>query len=136
MQPPAGPPWSPPGGPPPVPPGGPPPGGPVGFVPPPAGSYGVAVNPPKPTSSDAIISIVLAVATMSTSCFPLGFAALYFGNRARKKAKEEGDTGGNATIALVGMIVGGIFGVIWALFWLLEAGLLIFGVGMAVFAHP
>lgn len=141
MQPPPGPPYSPPGAPPGVPPGvppgGPPPGGPAGFVPPPAGSFGAPLGPPpKPTNTDAVISLVLAVATMSTTCFPMGFAALYFGNRARQKAKEENDTGANATLSLVGMIMGGIFGGIWLLFWVLEAGLLIFGVGMAVFARP
>lgn len=136
MQPPPGPPYAPPGGPPPVPPGGPPPGGPVGFVPPPAGSYGVPIAPAKPTNTDAILALVLAIATMSTTCFPMGFAALYFGNRARQKAKEENDTGHNATLALIGMIMGGIFGGIWLLFWLLEGGLLLFGVGMAVFASP
>ncbi|MBI3205327.1 MAG: DUF4190 domain-containing protein [Polyangiaceae bacterium] len=137
MQPPPGPPWTPPGGAPPVPPGGPPPGGPVGFVPPPVGTWGAPIGPPpKPTDSNAVISLVLAIATMSTTCFPMGFAALYFGHKARQKAKEENDTGNNATLALVGMIMGGIFGGIWLLFWLLEAGLLIFGVGMAVFTRP
>jgi len=137
MQSPPGPPYSPPGAPPQVPPGGPPPGGPAGFVPPPAGSYGVpAMAPAKPTNTDAVVSLVLAIATMSTTCFPMGFAALYFGNRARQKAKEENDTGHNPTLALVGMILGGVFGGIWLLFWLLEAGLILFGVGMAVFTRP
>jgi hypothetical protein len=109
----------------------------MGFVPPPPGTYGAPFGTPsKPTSSDAVIALVLAIATMSTTCFPMGFAALYFGNRARQKAKEENDTGNNATLALVGMIMGGIFGGIWLLFWILEGALLIFGVGMAVFVSP
>jgi Domain of unknown function (DUF4190) len=124
----------PPGLPPPGPPGyGPPPGG---FVPPPAGTYGFAPVPPKPTSTEAIVALVLGIMTMSTSCFPMGFVALYFGSKARKKAAEEGDTGTNATLALVGMIMGGIFGVIWLLFWLLEFGMIALGMGVAIFGSP
>lgn len=149
MQPPPGPPGaSPPpwGAPPPQsPPGapgaplpGPPPGAPPpGFLPPPAGSYGRPFGPPPtPTNSDAIIALVLGILTVSTSCFPMGFAALYFGAKARKKAQEENDTSSNPTFALVGMIIGGTFGAIWLLFWLFEAAIIFFGVGMAVFAHP
>lgn len=130
MQPPPGmpgqtpPPWAPGGAPP----------GPPGFVPPPVGTYGQPYAPPKPTNSDAIISLVLGILTVSTSCFPMGFAALYFGARARKKAREDNDTGSNATFALVGMIIGGVFGALWLLFWLFEAAMIFFGIGMAIFA--
>jgi len=132
--------------PPPGPPGGPPPQQQwgqapppqqAGFVPPPAGSYAHPVGPaPPPSNSDAIIALVLGVLTVSTSCFPLGFAALYFGAKARKKAQEDGDTGSNPTFALVGMIIGGAFGALWLLFWLFEAAMIFLGVGMAVFGHP
>lgn len=142
MQPPAGPPgaapppWSPGGAPPPGPPPQPPPAL-GGFAPPPAGSYARPVGPPPtPTNSDAVVSLVLGILTFSTSCFPLGFAALYFGARARKKAREDGDTGSNATFALIGMIVGGSFGALWLLFWLFEAAMILLGVGMAVWATP
>jgi len=114
---------------------GAPPG--FGFTPPPAGSYARPIGPPPtPTNSDAIIALVLGILTFSTSCFPMGFAALYFGARARKKAQEEGDTGSNATFALIGMIVGGAFGALWLLFWLFEAVMIAFGVGMAVWGAP
>jgi hypothetical protein len=92
--------------------------------------------PPRPTDNDAIIGLVLGVATMSTSCFPMGFAALYFGNRARQRAKEYGDTGTNSTLATVAMVLGGVFGGIWLLFWLLEGALLALGVGMAFWSSP
>lgn len=91
---------------------------------------------PAPTNSDAIISIVLGVVTMSSSCFPLGFAAFYFGSRAKKKAKEVGDTGSNNTLATVGQVLGMAFGVLWLLFWLLEAAMIFLGVGFAIFAAP
>ncbi len=119
------------------PPGYPPgvPGGPPGFTPPPAGTYGQMAPPPRPTSTDAIVALILGVLTMSTACFPMGFVALYFGSKARKKAAEEGDTGSNATMALIGMVIGGVFGTLWLLFWLFEIVMILFGVGMAVF-HP
>jgi hypothetical protein len=91
---------------------------------------------PTPTNSDAILSLVLAVVTMSTSCFPLGFVAMWFGSRAKKKAKEENDTGSNVTLATVGQIMGGIFGALWLLFWLFEAVMIFLGVGLAIFAGP
>ena len=87
-------------------------------------------------STEAILALVLGIVTLSSSCFPLGFVAIYLGTKARKKAAEENDTGTNPTLALVGMILGGVFGVLWLLFWLLEAGILIFTLGFAVFASP
>jgi hypothetical protein len=119
-----------------------PPGYPGGFAPPPgvphAGGFGHMPPPPRPasTSSDAIISLVLAVVTMSSSCFPMGFVAFYFGSKAKKKAREEGDTGSNVTLATVGQIMGMIFGILWLLFWLFEAVMIFLGVGLAIFAGP
>lgn len=115
---------------------------PGGFAPPPgvpaAGGFGYAPQPPRPpsTNSDAIIAIVLAVVTMSSSCFPLGFAAFYFGSKAKKKAKEENDTGSNVTLATVGQIMGMVFGGLWLLFWLFELVMILMGVGLAIFAGP
>jgi hypothetical protein len=122
------------------PPGGPPVGGapPAGaFVPPPPGTYGGPVAPPsKPVSTEAIMALVLGVVTLSSSCFPMGFAAVWLGMKARKKAAEEKDTGDNPKLALVGMIMGGTFGVLWLLFWLLEVGFLIFVGGFWIFGGP
>ncbi len=73
---------------------------------------------------------------MSTGCFPLGALALYFGNKARQKAKEEGDTGTNPTLAMVGMVLGGAFGGLWLLFWIFEVVMLALGVGMAFWSMP
>ena len=40
----------------------------MGFVPPPPGTYGAPFGTPsKPTNSDAVIALVLAIATMSTT---------------------------------------------------------------------
>lgn len=118
-------------------------GYPGGFAPPPgvpgAGGWGqppVQRPPTPPTNNDAIISLVLAVVTMSSSCFPLGFVAFYFGSRAKKKAKEDNDTGSNATLATIGQIMGGIFGALWLLFWLFELAMILMGVGFAIFAAP
>jgi hypothetical protein len=118
---------------------GPPPGygPPGGFVPPPIGAYGMGhAPPPVPTSTEAVVALVLGILTMSTSCFPMGFVALYFGNRARKTAREQGDTGMNPTLALVGMIIGGAFGGIWLLFWLFELLAILLGVGAAIWGSP
>lgn len=125
---------------PPYPPQIPPPGAPQpppgGFAPPPAGSYAQPAPVARPTSTEAIIALVLGVLTMSSGCFPLGFAALYFGNTARKKALAEGDTGTNATLALIGMILGGLFGGLWLLFWIFEIVMLALGAGLAIFGGP
>lgn len=118
-------------------------GYPGGFAPPPGvpGAGGWGQMPPQrppspPTNNDAIISLVLAVVTMSSSCFPLGFVAFYFGSRAKKKAREDNDTGSNATLATVGQIMGMIFAIIWLLFWGFEAAVFLFIGGVALFAGP
>lgn len=113
------------------PPFAPPPG--PGFQP--AGfGYGSPPPPPNPpVPSEAIIALACAFFTMSTSCFPLGFVALYYGGKARKIARERADSGPTATLALISMIVGGAFGVLWLLFWGLQLGMMLLGAGMVFF---
>ena len=109
----------------------PPPGlRPNPFEPPPAGSYGVpapiyAAAPPA--SSEAIAAIVCGI--LAWTCFPLGFVAIWLGARARRAARENPERVGGEQLALAGMIIGGIFGVLWLLFWLAYAGFLIFAIG-------
>ena len=114
----------------------PPPAGPRPnpFEPPPVGSYGMPVPnySAKPAaSSEAIAAIVCGL--LAWTCFPMGFVAIWLGARARRAARENPERVGGAQLALAGMIIGGIFGVLWLLFWLLYAGFLLFAIGFGAF---
>jgi hypothetical protein len=52
----------------------------------------------------------------------LGFVALFFGAKARRLAREDPQRYGGDQLALIGMIVGGLFGIGGALFVLLYFG--------------
>lgn len=112
---------------------GPGPGQPNPFQPPPAGSYGMPVPSysAPPASSEAIAAIVCGV--LAWSCFPLGFVAIWLGARARRAARENPERVGGQQLALAGMIVGGIFGILWALFWLAYLAFFAFAIGFGVF---
>jgi len=98
-----------------------------GFTPPPAGEYGARAA--TPTSTEAILALVLGILGFTTACFPLGFVGFYLGARARKQARELGEPSStNATLGLVGMILGGVFGVLYALFWLVYAAIIVIAV--------
>jgi hypothetical protein len=85
--------------------------------------------------NNGVIGLVLAIAAMSTSCFPLGFVGMWFGAKARRAARDAGDPGGTeGTLGLIAMIVGGIFGGLWALFWIFELVMIVFGFGMVFWA--
>ena len=114
----------------------PPPGhGPNPFEPPPAGSYGMPPGPmysaAPPASSEAIAAIVCG--GLAWSCFPLGFVAIWLGARARRAARENPGRVGGDQLALAGMIIGGIFGTLWLLFWLAYAAFFLFAIGFGVF---
>lgn len=70
---------------------------------------------------------------MSFSCFPLGFVAIWLGARARRLARENPQTVGGETMALAGMITGGVIAVLTLLFWLAYFGFFaaMFGIGLA-----
>lgn len=104
------------------------------FEPPPVGSYGMPAptySAAPPVSSEAVAAIVCGI--LSWSCFPLGFVAIWLGARARRAARENPERVGGDQLALAGMIIGGIFGVLWLLFWLAYAGFLVFAVGFGMF---
>lgn len=103
---------------------------PNAFEPPPAGSYGgpAGARPfGPPTSSEAIGAIVCGV--MAWSCFPLGFVAIWLGFRARRTISESQGQLAGEQLALAGMIVGGIFGSLWLIFWLAYAAFAVFAIG-------
>lgn len=103
-----------------------------GFQPPPMGYQ--PPRPPPSIPSEAIIAIGCGFIAMSTTCFPFGFVALYYGKKARDIARERGDTGATATLGLVGMIMGGVFGALWLVFWVFELLMILFGFGLVGFA--
>jgi len=108
----------------------PPPPGPNPFEPPPVGSYGVPVPTypaAPPASSEAIAAIVCGV--MAWTCFPLGFVAIWLGARARRAARENPQRFGGEQLALAGMIIGGVFGFLWLLFWLFYVLIIVFAIG-------
>lgn len=123
----------PPGGPPYPAPNTPPMGG-GAFQPPPAGSYQSQARSAS-TSTEAILALVLSIVGFTSSCFPLSLAAIYFGMKARQQARDQGNpSDSNGTLGLVGIILGAVFGILWGLFWLLEGGIIIAAVVMAVVA--
>jgi len=63
----------------------------------------------------------------------LGFVAIWLGLRARRAARENPERFGGEQLALAGMIIGGIFGVCWLVFWLAYAAFLIFAIGFGAF---
>ncbi len=78
------------------------------------------VSPPQQSlglSRDGTVALVLSVLTMVTGCFPLGFVALYYGRKVRRRGIESGHKS-DETMGLVAMIVGGISGVSYALVWI------------------
>ena len=109
------------------------PGRPNPFEPPPVGSYGMPVPSyaaAPPASSEAIAAIVCGL--MAWTCFPLGFVAIWLGARARRAARENPERVGGQQLALAGMIIGGIFGVLWLLFWLVYVGFFVFAFGFGM----
>ncbi|MEI9949574.1 MAG: DUF4190 domain-containing protein [Pseudomonadota bacterium] len=110
------------------------PGRPNPFEPPPAGSYGVPVpsySAAPPASSEAIAAIVCGA--LAWTCFPLGFVAIWLGARARRAARENPERVGGQQLALAGMIVGGVFGILWLLFWLSYLAFFVFAIGFGAF---
>ena len=104
------------------------------FEPPPAGSYGMPMptyRAAPPASSEAVAAIVCGV--LAWSCFPLGFVAIWLGARARRAARENPERVGGEQLALAGMIVGGIFGILWLLFWLAYVAFFVFAIGFGAF---
>ena len=101
------------------------------FTPPPVGSYGgqSGGKPIVPASSEAVAALVCGI--ISWSCFPLGFLAIWLGARARRAARENPEQLGGEQLALVGMILGGVFGSLWLLFWLGYAAIIVFAIGAA-----
>src|SRR4051812_9323604 len=79
------------------------------FQPPPVGSYGGRAigSPSPPATSEAIGALVCGL--MAWGCFPLGFLALWLGSRARKIIRDSNGQLGGDSMALAGMIIGGIF---------------------------
>ena len=73
-----------------------------------------------PTDNNAVIALVMGCGAFVTSCFPLGIVGLWLGHKARKEATARGEpsNSSNQIMALVGMIVGGIFGIGYGLFWI------------------
>jgi hypothetical protein len=71
---------------------------------------------------------------MMTTCFPCGLVALWLGYAARKAARERGEPSGSPddVMAIIGMAVGGIFGGLWALYWLFNLVMILFGFGVAL----
>ncbi len=137
--PPGGPPagYPPPGGPPA---GYPPQGGPPGqFHPPPVGTY-PGHRAPTPTSTEAILALVMGILGFTTTCFPISLFAIYFGIKARRQARESGDpNNSNGTLGLVGLILGIVFGAIWGILWLFYGFMIIAYIGViiaAILASP
>ncbi len=92
------------------------------FQPPPAGTGGVNQTLP-------IVSLVLGI--VSLCCYTgwvTGPAALITGYLGMKNANNDPANYGGKTLAIVGMVLGGIFTVLWLLYWifiiLVYAGLL------------
>ena len=137
MQPPVPPPPYPPPGPPPhgYLPQGPPPYVPPGaFTPPPVGTYGYPPQPPPQPSGEAIAALVCGL--LAFSCFPLGFVAIWLGARARQAARDNPDRIGGEQMALIGMIVGGVIGTLYMLFFLAYFAMIIFAIGIGVTSSP
>jgi hypothetical protein len=80
-------------------------------------------GPPAPASGEAVASLVCGVIAWTLTCFPLGFAALWLGARARRAARENPNAVGGEQLALVGMILGGVAGVLFTLVWIGYAAL-------------
>lgn len=135
MQPPGGPPpygYGPPGPPGPYGPPGPP-GQYPGFQPPPAGSYGAPARVQR-TVEEATIALILGIAAWF--CFPVGFVAIYFGARARRKIRENPTELTGDGMALAGMIVGGVIGTAWLVFWLFYLLMVVGIIGAAALSSP
>lgn len=111
---------------------------PGGFGGPPQGPYPNPYfpQPPPPQSGPsglAIAALILGLFSMMTTCFPAGLVGLWLGARARKAARERGERSGSPDdmLALIGMIISGIFGGLWGLYWLFNALMIVLGVGAA-----
>jgi hypothetical protein len=92
------------------------------FVPPPVGSFSGPARTSPAASSEAVAAIVLAAAAWM--CFPLGYAAIFLGARARKLAAENPETVGGDQLALAAMIIGGVLAGLQTLIWLAYAGMI------------
>lgn len=110
-------------------PGGPPPGGFGG--PPPGGNFGFPVPPPMPVRqmhAMAIVSLVSAIVSWMMCPLIGGIVAVVTGMMAKKAIKNEPEkwdpTGG--TMALIGMILGGINFGLWLLFVLFYVVMILF----------
>ncbi len=116
------------------PPGAPgPPAPPPQFTPPPVGSYGQPGAPPQ-ASGEAVAALVCGIG--GWFCFPLGFVAIWLGARARRAARENPGRVGGEQMALAGMIIGGVIGVLQLLFVLLYAAMIVFAFGFAATGGP
>ena len=73
---------------------------------------------------------------MAFSCFPLGFVAIWLGARARRLQKENPETVGGEGMALAGMWIGGVVGVLFFLFWLAYFGFFAAMIGFGVASGP
>lgn len=108
---------------------------PGGFAPPNIGGFAPppGFQPAPPTSNEAVLSLVLGIVGATVPCFLLGVFAFYFGVKARRLARERGEVAGtNATMGLIGMILGGTFGAMWVLGFLLYVGFFGLTIGLAI----
>ena len=108
------------------------------FQPPPVGSYsgpvGGSGSAAPPATSEAIGAFVCGL--MAWGCCPLGLVALWLGARARKAIRESNGQLGGDSLALAGMIIGGIFATIGVLIALLYAFAGLATVIWGAFGHP
>lgn len=92
-------------------------------MPPPAGTYAPAFPPapPQPTT-EAMTALICGL--IAPSCFITGFVALYFGVKARRMVREDPQRNGGDQLALIGMIIGGLFAIGTSLFLLAYVGMI------------
>lgn len=103
------------------------------FTPPPVGSYGGAAVPPQ-ASGEAVAALVCGIG--GWFCFPLGFAAIWLGARARRAARENPGRVGGEQMALAGMIIGGVLAGLQLLFVIAYLIMIVFAVGFAATGSP
>lgn len=100
---------------------------------------GYPAPPPRQyaqSNGNAVAALVCGILTALIGfCFPLGIVALWLGAKARREAKEAGEpsNSSNNTMALIGMILGAVFGGIYLLILLVYVGMFLL-VGVAAFA--
>ena len=86
-----------------------------GFTPPPPRGYAPAR--PSRQSGYAVAALVCGLAPLFGGCFPIGFVGIYLGAKARRLAREQPDVYEGEGMALAGMILGGVLGFGWLIFW-------------------